>query len=77
MFAVREYGYEARMADCLCHHDDCTERFATLAATTDPARRAALRNELVEAHLDLARMIEGPLTERRARPIGEAWLPVC
>lgn len=45
------------MADCLCHHDDCTERFAALAATTDPVRRAALRNELVEAHLDLARAI--------------------
>lgn len=42
------------MGDCFCHHDDCDERFAALAAATHPARRTAIRNELVEAHLDLA-----------------------
>jgi RNA polymerase sigma-B factor len=60
MFAYFKYGYDGCMADlCLCHRDDCTDRFAALAATTDPARRTALRNELVEAHLALARSIAG------------------
>jgi RNA polymerase sigma-B factor len=43
--------------DCSCTRPDCHDRFAALAATTSPRRRAALRNQLVEQHLPLARSI--------------------
>src|SRR3954471_17930122 len=52
---VASRGYR----DCGCGRDDCRAAFAALAETTHPIRRAALRNELVERHLGLARAITG------------------
>ena len=44
------------MDECFCHQDNCAERFFALAAA-EAQRRAELRNERVEAHLELARAI--------------------
>jgi RNA polymerase sigma-B factor len=44
------------MDECFCHHDNCAERFSALAAA-GADRRTKLRNERVEAHLELARAI--------------------
>jgi RNA polymerase sigma-B factor len=45
--------------DCGCGRAECHDQFVALAATTDPAVRTALRDRLIEAHLDLAYAIAG------------------
>ncbi len=52
-----------RPGDCGCGRADCHDQFVALA-TIDPAVRAALRDRLVEAHLDLAYAIAGRYLRR-------------
>jgi RNA polymerase sigma-B factor len=51
---VRTEGAPTRKPGCGCGRPGCHDDLATLATTTDPAARAALRDAIVAVHLDLA-----------------------
>ena len=53
-FSSRYAVADGGSRDCGFHRAGCHEDFAALAATTDPAVRAALRDRSIEVRLDLA-----------------------
>jgi RNA polymerase sigma-B factor len=51
---VQPESGSSRRPTCGCRRADCRDALATLATTTDPTARAALRDGIVAVHLDLA-----------------------
>ena len=60
---VQPESGSSRRPTCGCRRADCRDALATLATTTDPAARAALRDRIVAVHLDLAYRIANLLIE--------------